>query len=229
MQLKVVRQIFTQNSTIGQLYVDGQFECYTLEDVVRPEKVYGETAIPAGLYAVTINVSARFGTRLPLLQNVPEYTGVRIHPGNTKADTLGCILVGQTKSTDSIGASRAAFAALMPKLEAAARRGAIEIEIVDEPVAATRGRRRAAPPALPAVAKKAPAKKAPVRKAVVKPVAAKKVSPAAKKVAAPAKKAAVKKAVGPAKKVAAKKVAAKKVTAKKAAAAQAKGLPIRRR
>ncbi|MDP2006058.1 MAG: DUF5675 family protein [Rubrivivax sp.] len=202
MQLKVVRQTFTENSTIGQLYVDGQFECYTLEDVVRPEKIYGETAIPAGRYAVTINVSARFGKRLPLLLNVPEYTGVRIHPGNTKADTLGCILVGQTKSADSIGASRAAFAALMPKLETAAKRGAIEIEIVDEPVAKTRGRRRAAPPALPAVTKK---------------VAAKKV--AAKKAAVPAEKAVVKKAATPAKKVAAKKMPA----------VQPKGSALRRR
>jgi hypothetical protein len=48
MQLKVVRRIFTGNSTIGQLSLDGRFECFTLEDVVRPQKVFGETAIAAG-------------------------------------------------------------------------------------------------------------------------------------------------------------------------------------
>ncbi len=171
MQLKLVRQVFTQNSTIGRLFIDGEFECHTLEDMVRPEKIYGETAIPAGSYQGVISMSERFKTRLPLLVDVPGYTGVRIHPGNTKADTLGCILVGQSKATDSIGASRAAFAVLMPKLEAAAATEKIGIEIVNEAgpalPAATRGRRRGA---TPAAAKRA------VKKPAAKKVAAKKVA-----------------------------------------------------
>ena len=153
MQLKLVRQVFTQNSTIGQLFIDGQFECHTLEDMVRPEKIYGETAIPAGSYQVVISMSERFKTRLPLLVDVPGYTGVRIHPGNTKADTLGCILVGQSRGTDSIGASRAAFGVLLPKLEAAAAREKLLIEIVEERTEvapATRGRKVAATPVVAA-------------------------------------------------------------------------------
>lgn len=195
MELKVLRQEFTRNATIGKLLVDGEFECWTLEDCVRPAKIYGETAIPAGRYQVVISMSERFKTRLPLLVDVPEYTGVRIHPGNTKADTLGCLLVGQSKATDSIGASRAAFSALMPKLEAAAQNEKIYIELVNEgqPLPAERGRRAA-----PKKARK-PVKKA--AKKAVRKTTAKKAVP--KKIAA--------------KKLPAKKTAAKKTAARKAA------------
>jgi hypothetical protein len=100
--------------------IDGAFECYTLEDVVRPagEKVYGQTAIPEGRYRVKLTMSNRFKIVLPLLENVPNFEGVRIHPGNTAADTDGCILVGQSKTSNSIGASRLAFDRLFARLQA---------------------------------------------------------------------------------------------------------------
>jgi len=83
MKIDLVRHVFTPRSTIGSLYVDGKFECYTLEDVVRlGEKVYGETAIPEGTYEVQITFSNRFKRDLPLLLKVPGFEGVRIHPGN---------------------------------------------------------------------------------------------------------------------------------------------------
>ncbi len=189
MQLKLVRQVFTQNSTIGQLFVDGLLECHTLEDMVRPEKIFGETAVPAGSYQVVISMSQRFKTRLPLLVDVPGYTGVRIHPGNTKADTLGCILVGQSRGTDSIGASRAAFGVLMPKLEAAAAREKLMIDIVEERAEmapTTRGRKAVATPV--AARKRAPAAKVaktaksaePAAKSATKPAAEPAIKPAAK-------------------------------------------------
>lgn len=129
MELRVERTDRSADSTIGELSVDGQFECYTLEDAVRPVKIKGKTAIPAGCYEVIINQSQRFGRRLPLLLDVPDFEGVRIHPGNTAADTEGCILVGNTKSEGFVGESRAAFAQLFDKLEAAARTGKIFINI----------------------------------------------------------------------------------------------------
>ena len=92
MELRVERTDFSETSTIGKLYVDDQFECYTLEDKVRPVKIKGKTAIPAGRYEVIVNFSQRFGRMLPLFLNVPNFEGVRIHPGNTAADTEGCIL-----------------------------------------------------------------------------------------------------------------------------------------
>ena len=65
MDLQLIRKEFTQRSTIGELSVDGQFECYTLEDMVRPVKIKGMTAIPAGAYEVVVTFSARFQRLLP--------------------------------------------------------------------------------------------------------------------------------------------------------------------
>jgi len=129
MELQVKRTDFTDNSTIGELSVNGQFECYTLEDKVRPVKIAGKTAIPAGRYEVIIDFSQRFGRLLPLLLNVPDFEGVRIHPGNTAANTEGCILVGDEKSQDLVGKSRAAFDRLFAKLSAAAEKEKIYLEI----------------------------------------------------------------------------------------------------
>src|SRR5262245_50521848 len=119
MQLFLRRKWKTDKSSIGELFIDGEFECYTLEDVDRDSapKVYGQTAIPEGLYHVILNHSERFNRELPLLLDVPGFQGIRIHDGNTDKDTLGCILVGQFMGKDFIGQSRAALAALMAKLK----------------------------------------------------------------------------------------------------------------
>jgi hypothetical protein len=109
----------TDQSTISHVSVDGAQLCYALEDVVRDVKIFGETAIPAGTYNVIVTYSPHFGINLPLLVDVPNYEGVRIHPGNTAADTEGCILPGTTYSTDAVQNSRAAFALLFAKIQAA--------------------------------------------------------------------------------------------------------------
>ena len=136
MYLQLIREHLSDKSTEGKLYLNGEFECYTLEDKDRHledgenEKVYGKTAIPRGEYEIDLTMSNRFQKILPLLKDVPGFTGVRIHPGNTSEDTEGCILVGQTATKDDddfIGKSRLAFDALMAKLETAER---ITIEIV---------------------------------------------------------------------------------------------------
>jgi hypothetical protein len=73
-----------------------------LEDVVRdlgPDgsgKVYGRTAIPAGRYRVDITYSPKFQKMMLGVEDVPFFTGIRIHSGNDADDTLGCILVGHT-------------------------------------------------------------------------------------------------------------------------------------
>lgn len=125
MQLMVVRQPSDAACTLGRMYVNGHFECYTLEDVVRPEKIKNETAIPAGLYFVEVTMSAHFGKLLPLLKGVPGYEGVRIHSGNTAADTEGCILVGDAESKDAITQSRVAFGRLFEKIQKALADGEI--------------------------------------------------------------------------------------------------------
>jgi len=130
MELKLARKTFTEESTIGELTVDGKFECFTLEDKVRAVKVHGKTAIPEGIYEVIINFSPRFKKQLPRLLNVPNFDGILIHPGNTAANTDGCILVGTSKSKDFVGSSRAAFNKLFPKLQAGMKKGKIFIQVV---------------------------------------------------------------------------------------------------
>lgn len=132
MKLRVVRKTYTSRSTIGELEVDGRFQCHTLEAVVRAEKIKGVTAIPAGTYPLRITHSARFQRELPLLEDVPNFEGIRIHPGNTPEDTAGCLLVGQTAATDFVGNSREAFARLFAVLSREISRGGeISIEIID--------------------------------------------------------------------------------------------------
>ena len=82
-------------NNIGDLHIDGEFFCYTLEDEIRPdgEKVAAETAIPAGRYKVILTMSSRFKRIMPLLVDVPIFQGVRLHGGNSSADTEGCPLV----------------------------------------------------------------------------------------------------------------------------------------
>jgi hypothetical protein len=119
MQITVKRLYKTDTSTIGELLIDGVFECFTLEDIERPVKIKAETAIPKGTYKVIINESNRFKRLMPLLLNVPNFEGVRIHSGNTNHDTEGCILVGQTRNKNYIGQSRKAFDKLFKKMQTA--------------------------------------------------------------------------------------------------------------
>jgi hypothetical protein len=119
MKIEVKRLHKTSKSTIGELTIDGKFECYTLEDVEREVKIKSETAIAKGTYKVIINQSNRFKRLLPLLLNVPNFEGVRIHSGNSNHDTEGCILVGRTRSNDFIGQSRKAFDSLFKKMQGA--------------------------------------------------------------------------------------------------------------
>lgn len=119
MQITVKRLYKTDTSTIGELLIDGVFECFTLEDIERPVKIKAETAIPKGTYKVIINESNRFKRLMPLLLNVPNFEGVRIHAGNTNHDTEGCILVGQTRNKNYIGQSRKAYEKLFKKMQAA--------------------------------------------------------------------------------------------------------------
>lgn len=97
-ELLLRRVVFGSNFTIGALYINGHFLCDTLEDEVRDlpnePKIMHETAIPAGTYKIEITYSQRFGRLLPILLNVPYFSGVRIHGGNTIAHTSGCPLVG---------------------------------------------------------------------------------------------------------------------------------------
>jgi hypothetical protein len=129
MEMQVTRQTFTDESTIGEMTIDGVHQCFTLEDKVREQKVFGETAIPAGRYEVVVNFSDHFQKMLPELVDVPNFEDVRIHSGNTAKDTEGCILVGMTKGTNVVSNSRDAFNALFAKIQAAVAQEKVFIEI----------------------------------------------------------------------------------------------------
>ena len=143
MLLEVRRQPTANGSTLGSLYVDDEFECFTLEGPVREVpgqpvaswKIPCETAIPCGTYLLTVNLSNRFQKLLPQLLDVPGFAGVRIHSGNCSADTEGCILVGRRRKAATILESRLAFQSLFAKIQAAIDRGEpVQVRIVNPPL-----------------------------------------------------------------------------------------------
>lgn len=139
MELVLTRRASQNGATVGRLDVDDIHQCYICEDVIREVpgvpvaewKVPGQTAIPAGRYRVVITFSNRFQRELPLLLDVPGFTGIRIHPGNTNADTEGCLLPGLAVGDDgnSVVSSRAAFAVLMDKIRLGLSGGEVWITI----------------------------------------------------------------------------------------------------
>ncbi len=135
MKLKVERLWPKPSYTVGRLYVDGKLFCNTLEDVVRDlpkeQKVYGQTAIPPGTYKVVYNYSPKFKRKLPRLLDVPYFEGILIHPGNTAADSAGCILVGNNSAVGRLSNSRATSDRLNVLIKEAQDKGediTIEIE-----------------------------------------------------------------------------------------------------
>ena len=145
MELKLNRKIYTKNSTIGELIINGVFFCHSLEDVIRDinrngnfdgaeSKIHSKTAILAGRYEVIINMSTRFKKLMPLLLDTPFFKGIRIHNGNTPEHTEGCILVGSTKDVDFVGSSVDTYGRLMIRLNNAIKTEKIFITVVDMPV-----------------------------------------------------------------------------------------------
>lgn len=87
---------FGTNGSLSAMLGDVElYHCFTLEDPYHEEKIKGDTRIPAGEYKLSVTYSNRFKKPLPLLHDVPNFAGVRIHGGNNKTHTQGCILVGE--------------------------------------------------------------------------------------------------------------------------------------
>ena len=129
MKLTLIRTESTDKSTLGSIYINDEWFCWTCEDPVRDHKIKGETAIPIGTYNISLTYSPRFKKIMPLLESVPGFEGIRIHPGNTPADTEGCILVGLDKKDNGILRSRLAYDALFLAMQTAESR--------DEPITIT--------------------------------------------------------------------------------------------
>ncbi len=133
MRLELIRDRLTEKSTTGKLMWGEQHIAYTLEDVYRGPlavKVPGHTCIPCGIYEVIISHSPRFGIDMPLLLNVPGFSGVRIHSGNKPEHTEGCVLVGTTRGPDQVLGSRVAFEQVFALIRDAREQGeSVTIEV----------------------------------------------------------------------------------------------------
>jgi hypothetical protein len=118
----LIRKYFTENSTIGELFCNGNFICFVLEDKdrgldssmtveeIKKIKVYGKTAIPTGEYSIQITYSPKYKRDVPQVMNVKGYSGIRIHSGNTAGDSEGCLLPGMKMVIDKVLESKIATA-----------------------------------------------------------------------------------------------------------------------
>lgn len=140
MKLLLQRRPSKGGATIGKLSVDGVFVCFTLEDEIREIegqsvekwKVHSKTAIPSGEYRVTLENSGRFGPDTLTINNVPGFQYIRMHAGNTSADTEGCPLLGmQATDTTLIGGTSRPAVALVKGLvqNAISRKELVTIEV----------------------------------------------------------------------------------------------------
>lgn len=147
MKLQLVREFFTPTETLGRLYIDGKFFCFTLEDKDRGlrsshaltdiinRKVKGQTAIPTGKYKVSVTMSNRFKRPMPLIHDVPGFEGVRLHGGNTHHNTEGCPLVARQRNVNKVhptikGIMNWVFGSTEKELTALLAKGEHEIEII---------------------------------------------------------------------------------------------------
>ena len=130
MIIELKRDLLTGKATFGKLFVDGKYFGETLEDVDRfleftgeGAKIDGETAIPRGRYKISVTFSQRFQKPMPYIHDVPYFEWVRVHGGNTDADTHGCPLLGNVRTPLGIAQCAGTNSRLMNLLDAAEDRG----------------------------------------------------------------------------------------------------------
>ena len=133
MKLQVVRTQFGKDATNGLLFIDGVFECYTLEDQYQSVKVMHETCIPEGTYDIKFRKTGGFHAKYSAryknahygmlhLQDVPGFTYILIHTGNTDEHTSGCLIVGETQQdldinfNGMVGSSAVAYKKMYSKV-----------------------------------------------------------------------------------------------------------------
>ncbi len=137
MKITIERKYKKENYTIGNLFINGEWICNTLEPKDRGlkqsmtlveiaiAKVFKETAIPAGSYPVMAQYSTKFRSRRPYIMNVPGFAGIMIHEGNTVRDTHGCILVGKNTIRGRLTDSRVCLGEIMGRVLDAKDRGEV--------------------------------------------------------------------------------------------------------
>lgn len=132
MKLILKRKTEINSTVLGELFINNKFFCYTLEDKIREVKIKHETCIPEGIYKVILTLSQRFKVVLPLLLNVPNFAGIRIHAGSTIASTSGCIIVGSSILGERLLHSKTTLEQLMIRLKQALRnKEEVTIEVIN--------------------------------------------------------------------------------------------------
>jgi len=140
MLITVTPYFYTDKSTSSIMRIDGEFECFTLEDTFRQngKKIFGQTCIPAGIYDIILRneggKNSRYKTYASIkdihrgmlwLQDVEKFEWIYIHIGNFVDDTLGCILVGESPEPrdDYLQDSKVAYLRLYKKIISAIDKG----------------------------------------------------------------------------------------------------------
>ena len=129
MRITLIRIANRPTYCIGKVYIDGVYFCDCIEDTDRglkdemteeeilKLKIKGETAIPTGIYKVTITYSPKYKKDMPLINNVKGYSGIRIHSGNTSKDTEGCLILGKNTKVGMVTESRKTYNAFFKRLK----------------------------------------------------------------------------------------------------------------
>lgn len=149
-ELSLLRKSSGAVSTLGDLFINALWSCFTLEDRMRAHKVHGSTRIGAGRYPIKLHPGSRlqsdyreiYGPKhhgMLLLVGVPNFSGILLHHGNRHKDTLGCPLVGFSQSANThgkegnVGSSREAYREILLPLIVSIHDGATAaITVVDE-------------------------------------------------------------------------------------------------
>jgi hypothetical protein len=146
-KLELRRFDVDERCTLGLLRIDGRRACFVLEDAYHAAKISSETRIPAGVYMLALQTAGRlhaeYSKRFSVihrgmltLQDVPGFTGIMLHCGNTDSDTDGCLLVGDSASViggGRVDGSANAYVRIYPRIVAAIEAGElVGIDIVDE-------------------------------------------------------------------------------------------------
>lgn len=130
--------------TLGAFFVDGRFECFTLEDEARTVKVAGETRIPRGRYEIKLQKVGRLHEKykekfaehqgMLALQDVPNFEGVMLHMGATTEHTAGCPLLADTAmSSGALANSQQAYRRVYTPIANAILRGEkVFIDVLDQ-------------------------------------------------------------------------------------------------
>jgi len=147
MKITVLRYSSDTDSTLGIVFINGKFQCYSLEDEFREVKVKGETRIPKGVYTLGVQENLTPLTKKYLdrhdfferhlhVKNVPNFTGIYIHLGNTDEHTDGCLLLGNEVNNNRLKAGRlndsvSAYKEFYLKVYPEAKKGNCTIEYID--------------------------------------------------------------------------------------------------